>query len=236
MYLLTKKMAKSAQPTCEKWQKHLRLNIFALVIFMILSPVVLSQKSEIIFTNDVDTIEYLGLKICISEDGQISSVIENPETSTYNKSKNIVDEIRQKAGVIFHTDEGNDNSECFDFELMMVNLKYQNFKEVNDDCFKYFGIGNFRYLNPKYQDFEIVRNEDEQIEKNADSEMIFKIEWNSPCSYVLSYLEVSDPEMEYLIGQKIDVKIVDILPNESYVYYSNLSDRTIGYGVIQKVR
>ena len=51
----------------------------------------------------------------------------------------------------------------------------------------------------------------------------------------MTYLKVSKPEYEYLIGQKIDIKIIDVLENGNYVYYSNLSDRTYGFGEMEKL-
>lgn len=101
---------------------------------------------------------------------------------------------------------------------------------ANTDCVTDFGKGKFRYINTEYQDVKIKSRKRKQIKKTKDSKSFYKIEWISPCNYVLTYLIVSKPEYEYLIGQKIDVKIIGVLENGNYDDYSNLSNRTYGFG------
>lgn len=186
------------------------------------------------FVQDVDVVEYLYVKICIGDNGETLSVTEIPERTTYG-NKEIIQQIIDYRKAIDFLPGSKYSNECFDYPFKIVNSKYQSLETSKTDCLANFGKGNFRYVNPEYRDVKIKRRKRRQIEKSEDSKHVYLIEWNSPCNYVLTYLKVSKPEHEYLIGQKIDVKIIDVLENGNYVYYSNLSDRTYGFGEMEKL-
>ncbi len=194
------------------------------IIFLILilqSSLTFSQIQQYFFVDDVEVVECLYVKICIGDNGETKSVIEIPERTTYKNKKVIQQIIDYRKGIDFLPGSKYSN-ECFDYPFTIVNSKYQSIEMDNADCVTNFGKGQYRYINPEYRDVKIKRRKRKQIEKTKDSKSVYKIDWISPCNYVLTYLKVSRPEYEYLIGQKIDVKIIDVLENGNYVYYSNL--------------
>lgn len=203
------------------------------LIFILQSSLTFSQIQQYFFVDDVEVVEYLYVKICIGENGETTSVTEIPERTTYKNKEVIQQIIDYRKGIDFLKGSKYSNK-CFDYPFTIVNSKYQSLEMTNTDCVTDFGKGKYRYINPEYQDVKIKRRKRKQIEKTKDSKSVYKIEWISTCNYVLTYLKVSKPEYEYLIGQKIDVKIIDVLENGNYVYYSNLSDRTYGFGEMKK--
>lgn len=204
------------------------------LIFILQSSLTFSQIQQYFFVDDVEVVEYLYVEICIGENGETTSVTEIPERTTYKNKEVIQQIIDYRKGIDFLKGSKYSNK-CFDYPFTIVNSKYQSLEMTNADCVTDFGKGKYRYINPEYQDVKIKRRKRKQIEKTKDSKSIYKIDWISPCNYVLTYLKVSKPEYEYLIGQKIDVKIIDVLENGNYVYYSNLSDRTYGFGEMKKL-
>ncbi len=204
------------------------------LIFILQSSLSFSQIQQYFFVDDVEVVEYLYVKICIGENGETTSVTEIPERTTYKNKEIIQQIIDYRKGIDFLKGSKYSNK-CFDYPFTIVNSKYQSMEMSNNDCVNDFGKGKYRYINPEYRDVKIKRRKRKQIEKTKDSKSVYKIEWISPCNYVLTYLKVSKPEYEYLIGQKIDVKIIDVLENGNYVYYSNLADRTYGFGEMEKL-
>ncbi|WP_405352363.1 hypothetical protein [Nonlabens sp. Asnod3-H03] len=207
------------------------------IIFLILilqSSFLYSQIQQYFFVDDVEVVERLYVKICVGENGETISVTEIPERTTYKNKKNIQQIIDYRKNIHFLKGSKYSNK-CFDYSFTIVSSKYQSMEMLSTDCFFNFGKGEYTYTNPEYQDVKIIRRKRKQIEKTKDSKTVYRIEWVTPCHYVLTYLRVSEPENEYLIGQKIDVKIIDVLENGNYVYYSNLSNRTYGFGEIKKL-
>ena len=204
------------------------------LIFILQSSLTFSQIQQYFYVDDVEVVEYLYVKICIGENGETTSVTEIPERTTYKNKEIIQQIIDYRKGIDFLKGSKYSNK-CFDYPFTIVNSKYQSLEMTNADCLADFGKGKYRYINPEYQDVRIKRRKRKQIEKTKGSKSVYKIEWISSCNYVLTYLKVSKPEYEYLIGQKIDVKIIDVLENGNYVYYSNLSDRTYGFGEMKKL-
>ena len=193
-----------------------------------------SQIQQVFFVDDIEVIENLWVEICIGENGETLSVTEIPERTTY-KNKEIIQQIIDYRKEIDFLPTTKYKNSCFDYPFNIVSSKYESLEMTNADCEKDFRIGQFRYLNPEYKDVIIKRRKNKQIEKTKDLKLVYEIEWISPCNYVLTYTKVSEPEYEYLIGQKIDVKIIDVLENGNYVYYSNLSDRTYVFGEMKKL-
>ena len=210
----------------------MRKTIFLILILQ--SSLTFSQIQQYFFVDDVEVVEYLYVKICIGENGETISVTEIPERTTY-KNKDIIQQIIEYRKGIDFLPGSKFTNQCFDYPFTIVNSKYESMTEMDSNCVAEFGKGKYRYINPEYRDVKIKRRKRKQIEKSKDSKSVYKIDWISPCNYVMTYLKVSKPEYEYLIGQKIDVKIIDVLENGNYVYYSNLSDRTYGFGEMEKL-
>lgn len=176
----------------------------------------------------------MNLKICIGVNGETLSVTELLEKSTYKNKEVIQQIIEYRKGFDFLEGSKFSNT-CFEQPFSIVNSKYQSLEPINSDCIDDFKKGKFSYTNPDYQDVKIKRRKRRQIEKDKGSKSVYKIEWISPCNYILTHLKASNREYEYLIGQKIDVKIIDVLENGNYIYFSNLSDRTYVFGEIKKL-
>jgi hypothetical protein len=204
------------------------------LIFILQSTLSFSQIQQYFFVDDIEVVAYLYVKICIGENGETTSVVEIPERTTYKNKEVIQQIIDYRKGIDFLKGSKYSNK-CFDYSFTIVNSKYQSLEMTNTDCASDFGKGKYSYINPEYKDVKIKRRKRKQIEKTKDSKSVYKIDWISPCNYVLTYLKVSKPEYEYLLGQKIDVKIIDVLENGNYVYYSNLSDRTYAFGQMKKL-
>ena len=192
------------------------------------------SNSTSFFVDDIEVVENLWVEICIGENGETISVKEIPERTTYKNKEIIQQIIDYRKGIDFLPSTKYKNS-CFDYPFNIVNSKYESLEMTTANCEKVFGRGEFRYTNPDYEDVIIKRSKRKQIEKTKDLNFVYEIEWISSCNYVLTYTQVSKPEYEYLIGQKIDVKIIDVLENGNYVYYSNLSDRTYLFGEMKKL-
>ncbi len=207
---------------------------FIFLISILQSTLTFSQIQQYFFVDDVEIVEYVYVNICIGDKGETVSVTEIPDKSTY-KNKEVIEQIIEyRKGFDFY--EGSKFSDsCFEYPFTIVNSKYKSLQTDNANCNSDFEKGKYKYMNPQFQHVEIKRRRKKQIEKTSDSKSVYKIEWIGKCNYVLTYLKLSNPKSQYLIGQKMDVKILDILPNGSYVYYSNLSDRTYGFGVIEKL-
>ena len=210
----------------------MRKTIFLILILQ--SSLTFSQIQQYFFVDDVEVVEYLYVKICIGEKGETISVTEIPERTTY-KNKVIIQQIIEYRKGIDFLPGSKFSNQCFDYPFTIVNSKYESMTEMDSNCVAEFGKGKYRYINPEYREVKIKRLKRKQIEKTKDSKSVYNIEWISPCNYVLTYLKVSEPKYKYLIGQKIDVKIIDVLENGNYVYYSNLSDRTYGFGEMEKL-
>lgn len=204
------------------------------LIFILQSSLSFSQIQQYFFVDDVEVVEYLYVKICIGENGETTSVTEIPEKTTYKNKEVIQQIIDYRKGIDFLKGSKYSNK-CFDYPFTIVNSKYQSLQTVNANCKSDFGKGKYKYINPQFQHVKIKRRRKKQIERTKDSKSVYKIEWKSKCNYVLTYLKVSNHKSQYLIGQKMDVKIIDILPNGNYIYFSNLSDRTYGFGEMEKL-
>jgi len=206
--------------------------IFLIVVLQ--SMLTFSQIQQYFFVEDVDAVEYLNLKICIGENGETVSVTETPEGTTY-KNKVVIQQIIEYRKEFDFLEGSKFSNTCFDQSFSIVNSKYQSLEPINTDCIADFEKGRYSYIDPDYQDVKIKRRKRRQIEKTKDSKSVYKIDWISPCNYVLTYLKIEEPEYQYLIGQKIDVNIIDVLENGNYIYFSNLSDRTYVFGEIKKL-
>ena len=204
------------------------------LIFILQSSQTFSQIQQYFFVDDVEVVEYVYVDICIGENGETISVTEILDKSTYTNKEVIEQIIEYRKGFDFHEGSKFSNT-CFEYPFTIVNSKYQSLETVSTNCKLDFGKGKYKYINPQFQNVKIKRRKRKQIEKTKDSKSVYKIEWTSNCNYVLTYLKVSNPKSQYLVGQKMNVKIIDILPNGNYVYYSNLSDRTYGFGVMEKL-
>jgi hypothetical protein len=208
-----------------------------LLLVLVCFKISYSQIQNEFYVDDVDVIEYVTINVCIDDKGDASKVTLVSENTTYKNQQNI-DRIIEYGKSIAYRPDSELRNNCYDFTFQFVNIEYQN-KELSDsECKKcdIYKKGEFRYVDTLYSDTKIIRRKGIQIEKNDNLKMEFKIDWQSPCEYSLTYLNVSQKEAEYLLGETINIKIIGILENGDYVYYSNLNDQTKITGVIKKIK
>jgi hypothetical protein len=187
------------------------------------------------YVDDVETVEFVTVNFCIDNNGNTSSVKLIPKKTSYRNPENIRAIIDYRKNIKQLSDSKLRNN-CYDYTFNFINTKYKN-KHLDSTNYKdceALKQGKFKYKSVVYPNTIIERTKEFQIEKEGNWFAKYKIEWETPAKYTLTYLEVSDKKSEYLIGEKIHVEIVDILENGNYVYKSNLLDRTFSVGVIQK--
>jgi len=208
--------------------------IFFLLLFI---PIItFSQVQQDFYVQDVETIEYLTLSFCVDNEGKTNSVTIIPENTSYKNNEFIQQVIKYRKGIEYSPNSKLRNN-CYESTFNFINHNLKDKKLTSSECQKgnEFRKGRFIYKNSRYSDFIIIRRKNIQIEKNKDEKYTYKIEWLSPCHYTLTYHKVSEKKYEYLIGEIIDVKIIDILKDGKYIYKSNLLDRTILTGMIEKL-
>ncbi len=218
------------------------LAIFSLFISGCRKPETKIDKAEFkdkiqqqFYVDDVDVVEFVTLNYCIDKNGKTKQVTVVPEKTSYKNSENIKAIVKYRKNIIQLPDSKLRNN-CYDYTFNFVNKKYQN---IHLDVNKYsncerFKQGIFKYKSLVYPNTTIERTKDFQIERDDKWFAKYKIEWETPTKYILTYLEVSDEQSKYLLGEKIYVEIIDILENGDYVYKSNLLNRTFNFGVISK--
>lgn len=75
-----------------------------------------------------------------------------------------------------------------------------------------FKTGTFEYSNPIYSDWKITRTDKLQIETDTIHNIVIhaSVNWTSDCEYELTYTKVSDPGMQTMVGQTMQVKIIRV--------------------------
>lgn len=122
-----------------------------------------------------------------------------------------------------------------------VNPKYKTSSLENEDiqrC-KQFKKGEFKYVDAAYNQTRILRRRKRQIEKEGykDQRQVYKIDWVADNKYVLTTLKLPLHKDKEKIGNRIEVEIIEILDDNSYLYRSSstYSDKLV-FGVIKKVQ
>ncbi|MEH6659870.1 hypothetical protein [Leeuwenhoekiella marinoflava] len=122
-----------------------------------------------------------------------------------------------------------------------VNPKYKTSSLKREDiqrC-KQFRKGEFKYVQAAYNRTRILRRRKRQIEKGGykDQRQVYKIDWIDDNKYVLTTLKLPLDKDKEKIGNRIDVEIIEILEDNSYLYRSSSSDSDkLVFGVIKKVQ
>lgn len=205
------------------------------LIILLFSIKIYSQQE--FYVDDAKTIDYVTINFCVDSIGRTSSVKLIPEKTSY-KNLNIINSIIENQKTINYTRESLLKNQCFDYTYRFINTKYKSKSLSEADCKKCikFQEGKFKYLDIVFPDVIIDRSKNIQIEINGDEVSKYNIQWISPCKYVLIFTEVADKRFDYLIGEKIDIEIIDILDNDTYLYKSNLLERTIITGLIRRTQ
>jgi len=208
------------------------INFLFLLFYLNIS----AQIQDEFFVNDVNSIELLTVNFCVDNLGKTSSVVIIPEKTTYKNQENIAQVVAYRKGIEYYPDSKLRNN-CYDFIFRFINARFENKKleESKVSKCREFKNGIFKYNDGAYSDIIIERDEKFQIEKNQNDFSKYKIDWINDTNYMLTYLELSDKNLQYLIGEKIHVEIIEILEDGSYVYKSNLLDRTRITGIIKRI-
>ena len=188
------------------------------------------------YIEGIKDIEYLSLKFCVDVEGKTSSVKIIPEKTTLKSLETTKQILDYRKGIEYYPDSKLKNN-CHDQVFSFINKEFENcsipeneFNKLND-----FKTGTYKYHDIYYANTVITRTENFQIEEHNGEVHKYKIEWTKPNQYILTYLETSVKENEYLLGEKIYVDIVKQIDSLAYVYKSNLLDRTFITGIIKKV-
>lgn len=214
-----------------------RIRKIAILITICTSTNIFSQIQNEFYVNDAKKIDIVTLNFCVDKDGKTKQVKVVPEKTTYKNLENIGKITEYLKGAEYDSKSSFSNK-CQDLSFSFINQKYQD-KHLDSSEFRLcekLKTGIFRYDNVLYADTEIERTNDIQIEKTAKDTFIYKIEWPEPNKYILTYLEVSDDQYSYLVGEKINVEIIDVMENGEYVYKSELLNRTFISGTMKKVK
>lgn len=209
---------------------------FITSIFFLVSLNISAQIQQEFYVDDATNVELLTVNFCVDNNGKTSSVIVIPEKTTYKNQENIKQVLEYRKSIEYYPDSKLRNN-CYDYTFRFINKKFENKKLDTPKIPKceVFRNGMFKYNDGIYSETTIERNNEIQIEKDKNETFKYKIEWTSDTNYILTYIEVSGKEYDYLLGEKIYVEIIEILEDGSYVYKSNLLDRTITTGIIKRI-
>ena len=209
-----------------------------LIIVLLICASSYGQVQKKFFVEDVKSVEYVTVNFCVSNEAKISEVTIIADKTTYKNEYNI-EQLRQYLlGIEYYPDSKLKNN-CYDSTFEFINNEYVN-KTLNETeckaCEK-FKTGIYKYKNVLYQDTKIKRRRKVQREIFKDGKQIYYIKWISNCHYILTYKRMTEPRLKHLIGKEIDVKIIDVLDDGSYVYKSkaNFEEKT-DFGVIMKIK
>jgi hypothetical protein len=84
-----------------------------------------------------------------------------------------------------------------------------------------FKTGNFEYIDPKFSDWKVTRNDTLQIETNIKNGIIVEgnVKWKSDYEYELIYIKTSHPQLQNMIGKKVEVSITNV-NNDTITYFA----------------
>ena len=188
------------------------------------------------YIEGIKDIEYLTLNFCVNSEGKTSEVRVVNDKTTIQDSIIISQIIDYRKAIEYNPDTKLKNN-CYDQVFSFINKEFENSSINEKDFYKLekFKIGTFKYHDINYKNTVITRTERNQVEDSDGTFDKYIIEWTKPNEYVLTYIEAAKKEHEYLIGEKINVEIIKYIDSETYLYRSNLLDRTIITGIMKKV-
>lgn len=201
---------------------------------MLKSLLVLAQRETYFYVEDVPDLAYVNLKLCFDAKGDLISVTEVEEKTTYTNQEKIQAIIAQEKAQEY-LPKRNYQNRCLTHPYTVVNSTYKSKKPLEDNCSTNFKEGTFKYDNPEFKEMIVVRKDGLQTESSENLKIALSLSWRSSCEYVLTYTHVSDPESQYLIGETTQVKIIDVLEKDRYLYFANLGNWLYSYGIMEKL-
>lgn len=212
----------------------MKKNILLFLLFI--SANCFCQVTTEFYVEGINDIKYLTLNFCVDNLGKTISVKIVTDKTTMQDSIIINQIVEYRKGIEYFPDTKLKNN-CYDQIFSFINKEFETCSISDIDLYKLesFKTGVFKYYNVNYKSTVITRNENIQIEETNGEIYKYKIEWPKPNQYILTYLEVGSKESEYLLGEKIYVDIIKQIDSETYVYTSNLLNRTVLTGIMTKI-
>jgi hypothetical protein len=209
-----------------------------LIIVLLVFANSYGQVQKKFFVEDVKSVEYVTVNFCVNNEAKISEVTIIADKTTYENKYNI-EQLRQYLLEIEYYPDSKLKNNCYDstFEFINNEYEYKTLNETECNACENFKTGIYKYKNVLYRNTKVKRRRKIQREVFKDGKQIYYIKWISNCHYVLTYKRMTEPRLKHLIGKEIDVKIIDVLDDGSYVYKAkaNFEEKT-DFGVIMKVK
>lgn len=196
-----------------------------------------SQVQKYFFVDDAEDVKYVTVNFCVDNEAKISEVTIIKNKTTYNNENNIELLRQYLLGIQYYPDSKLRNN-CYDstFEFINKNYRNQNLNKSECKACEKFKTGVYKYKHVLYGDVKIKRSKKIQKEISKNEKQIYKIKWITNCHYVLIYKKMTEQSLKHLIGKEIDIQIIDVLEDGSYVYKSKTNfEEKINYGIIKKV-
>ena len=211
--------------------------LFLIIAFACFNGI--SQVQKKFFVDDVQAVDYVTVNFCVGDDAKINKVTIVEDKTTYLNKENI-QKLKDYLLTIEYYPESKLRNNCYDSTFEFINSNYQELKLTEENCQKCakFLKGKYQYEDVLYSKTKIKRGRKIQREITTNNgRQIYRIKWNSNCTYVLTYLRMSQNRYKHLIGKEILVEIIDLLPNDRYVYKSIAEfDGKIVFGVMKMIK
>lgn len=203
-----------------------------------MSYLVSAQVQKNFFVEDANGVDFVRVSYCVNNEAKIDEVKVIPEMTTY-KNNIVIEELKIYLLSIEYYSDSKLKNNCYKTTFTFINSKYENDLENNKKLKikSSYLKGNYKYKNPVYQGTKIKRGKRKQREIGVKYKQIYFIEWLSDIKYKLVYKRMTEKRFKHLIGNEIIVNIIDILPDNSYVYKAKADqNQSAVYGVIKKVK
>lgn len=208
------------------------MKTFTLIFIIIIVTNYISAQNSY-FVNDVKYVNDVEINFCVDSSGRIYNVKVNKDFTDYQNEEVIQEIVDQMKGLTLDAVEFFNN--CYDELFTFINDSLQ-ISKVKEDDFKYlekFRKGKFAYAAPRLSKIKIIRRKNKQIEKEEDGVYKYEINWISPNLYTLKYLKIGNKDLDHPIGETIEVEIIRIIDEYSYIYKSTVKGIEL-YGIIEK--
>ncbi|MFC4632583.1 hypothetical protein ACFO3O_01615 [Dokdonia ponticola] len=206
------------------------------ILLFIMSTNAQIQKN--FFVDDANGVDFVRFNVCVNDEAKIYKVEVIPDKTTYT-NETIIKQLKEYLlGIQFYPDSTLRNN-CYETTSTLVNSKYQDATTKGQKIEKGFPFlkGDFRYKNPVYSISKVKRKKHVQREIGTHDKQIYTIEWLSTREYTLIYKRMTRKQLKQHIGKSINVEILEVFPDSSYVYKSTGDhfDWTT-YGVMKKIK
>lgn len=116
--------------------------------------------------------------------------------------------------------------------FIVLNLKVSAQEKKCSD----YRNGKFTFEDPAFTNWRVIRNGTEQIQIDDlnQIEIYGSIEWISDCEYILTYTKINIPEWNSIIGQKVNIKIIEVKTNSIIVHSKALGNEMEVEMVLEK--